>query len=75
MRGWMKIPKAAEYAGLGTRTLRKLLRQGLRHSRLPSGTVLISIEAVDEFLAGFEVREDKVAQIVDAVVSDLGGVE
>ena len=66
-RGWLKIRPAAAYAGVKERTFRSWLRAGLRHSRLPSGMVLVSIQAIDEYLQSFEVNQN----IVDAVVDDV----
>ena len=71
MTGWAKIKKAAAYADIGERSFRKWLRQGLKHSRLPSGTILIRYSDIDEWLNGFEVNEDHVSKIVDEVLSDL----
>jgi excisionase family DNA binding protein len=69
--GWAKIRKAAEYAGVSERTLRDWLKKGLRHSCLPSGTVLIKYAAIDEYLDGFEVKRDLVDEIADSMASDL----
>ncbi|MFC1817103.1 hypothetical protein ACFL0M_14475 [Thermodesulfobacteriota bacterium] len=55
MKGWAKIKHAARYAGIGERTFRKWLKQGLHHSRLPSGRILVSLKAIDDFLSGYEV--------------------
>ena len=71
MQGWFKIKGAAGYSDLSPRTMRALLKQGLPYSRLPSGTVLISREALDDFFSRFEVRENQVDQIVDEVVRDF----
>jgi DNA-binding transcriptional MerR regulator len=71
MTGWAKIRSAAAYAGVSPRTLRKWLQQGLRHSRLPSGTIIISLAAIDEFLSSFEVETNKLEQIVDEIAEEL----
>ena len=71
MIGWAKIKKAAEYAGVSERTLRAWLKEGLRHSCLPSGTILIKYAAIDEYLEGFEVKDDFVDELVDSVVSEV----
>ncbi|MBN2178230.1 MAG: hypothetical protein JW743_02220 [Deltaproteobacteria bacterium] len=69
--GWAKVKQAAPYAGVKERTFRKWLREGLRYSRLPSGTVLVKYSEIDKFLESFEVGESCVDQIVEEVVSDL----
>jgi hypothetical protein len=67
LRGWLKVRPAASYAGVKERTFRSWFKSGLRHSRLPSGTVLVSIRAIDEYLEKFEVAENR----VDAIVNDV----
>ena len=71
MIGWAKVKKAAEYAGVSERTLRAWLKEGLRHSCLPSGTILIKYASIDEYLEGFEVKDDFVDELVDSVVSEV----
>ena len=41
MEGWACIKKAAQYADVSVRTMRDWLKEGLKHSRLPSGTIRI----------------------------------
>jgi len=69
MNGWTKIKHAAEYAGIKERTMRTWLKQGLRFSRLPTGTVLIRYSAIDEFLESYEVQDNEIDKIVDEVLS------
>ena len=71
-RGWLKVKESAVYCGLSERTIRELLKQGLRHSRLDSGTVLIKTEWIDEFFSRFEVRENEADRIVEEVIRGLG---
>jgi len=68
---WVKVKSAASYAGVSPRTVRKWLKSGLRHSQLPSGTVLIQYSAVDEFLNHFEVQENEVDRAVEEIQRDL----
>lgn len=66
--GWGKVKAIAHYAGISQRTLRDWLKKGLRHSRLPSGAILIQYAAVDQFLTAFEVEPgSQIDQIVDEV--------
>lgn len=67
---WLKIKAAAQYMGLGSRTVRNLLRDGLPHSRLPSGTILLEDCQIDEYLRGLDVNF-KGKQVVDSILSDL----
>jgi len=68
MEGWAKIKPGAYHAGVSERTFRSWLKIGLRHVRLPSGTILIKYVWVDEFLEGFEdTMEKEVDRIVNSV--------
>ena len=71
MGAWLKVKHAAQYAGISPRTLRDWLKQGLKHSRMPSGTVLIKTESIDEFIQRFEINENQVDRIVDDVLCNL----
>ena len=71
MQGWGKIKKAAEYSDISERTMRDWLKDGLKHSRLPSGTVLIRYEDLDTYLAGFSVKTDQVDKIVNETMRNL----
>jgi excisionase family DNA binding protein len=62
---WKKIRDAAQYIGMSERTVRELLKQGLPHSRLPSGTVLVELEQIDEWLRDFSVDRQQQAVIQD----------
>ena len=67
VQGWLRIKDAAKYCGVSPRTLRSWLKAGLRHSRLPSGTILIKAEWIDQFLEAFVVDN----QVVDRTVDDI----
>ena len=71
MEGWAKVPQIAEYMNLSQRTVRDLLKQGLRHSRMPSGTILVKYEWVDSFLEKFEVNVNEVDAVVDLVMKEF----
>jgi len=74
MSGWAKIKPAAEYGGVGERTLRGVwLKKGLKHVRLPSGTILIKYEWIDEFLESYVAQEDQVDKIVNQTMKDFTG--
>lgn len=72
--GWLKVKGAAEYSGVSIRTLRTWVKEGLVHSRLPTGTILISVEEIDRFLKGFEVSEDRGEQIRGIVEQSIRAV-
>ncbi|MBW1697843.1 MAG: helix-turn-helix domain-containing protein [Deltaproteobacteria bacterium] len=72
--GWLKPRQAAAYAGVSPRTVRSWLKAGLRHARLPSGSILVKREWIDEFLEGFLVDESdgrKIDQLVGEVLNEL----
>ena len=72
MQGWVKIKRASKYAGVSERTMRHWFKEGLKHSRLPTGTILIRYSDIDDWLEGFAVADDKVARIIDEVCKDIG---
>ena len=71
MSEWMKPSKAAEYSGISERTLRDWLKEGLRHARLKSGSILIKREWLDEYLSSFEVLENTVDDIFSDVCKEM----
>lgn len=71
MQGWCKIKQACKYSGVSERTFRKWLRNGLKHSRMPSGTILINFEDIDTFLKKYEVNHNQVDEMVDEVLKGL----
>jgi excisionase family DNA binding protein len=54
--GWGKMKAAAKYAGVSPRTMRDWLKRGLRHSRFPTGTILVKYTDIDEYLSTFIVE-------------------
>lgn len=71
MTGWFKIPAAAEYMGLSPRSVRPMLKQGLKHSKLPSGTILMSIKWIDEYLESFQISENETKQPAQMIESEV----
>ncbi|MEI6610965.1 MAG: hypothetical protein WCO53_14655 [Deltaproteobacteria bacterium] len=71
MDGWAKIKPAAIYAGIKERTMRDWLKEGLKHSRLPSGTVLIRYDAIDVFLESFAEKENEIDKIVTEAMKEM----
>ena len=73
-KGRFKIKTAANYADMSERTLRGWLKKGLRHSRLPSGTVLIKKEWLDEFLERYESDQgEDLDRIVNEILREMKG--
>ncbi len=71
MDGWTKVKGGARFAGVSDRTFREWLKSGLRYVRLPSGTMLIKYERINEFLESFAVDENQVDQIVSEVCKEM----
>jgi predicted site-specific integrase-resolvase len=72
MIGWGRIKQISDYTGgTSVRTIRKWLKSGLKHSRLPSGTIYINYKDVDEYMRQFEVNENALDVMVDEIVKDL----
>jgi|MudIll2142460700_1097286.scaffolds.fasta_scaffold311349_2 excisionase family DNA binding protein len=71
MNGWMKVKAAAQYAGVSERTFREWLQRGLKHARLPSGHILISFGAIDEYLERYCETQNKADRIVDEIMREV----
>ena len=70
--GWCKPSKGAEYSDVSLKVFRGWLKNGLRHIRLPSGTILIPYGWIDEYLMGFADKgTNQVDEIVNQVVKEL----
>ena len=72
MEGWADIKNAAKYADVSATTMRAWLKQGLKHSRLPSRMIRIKYSDIDAFLQQFTVHENEVDRIVDEVCAEFG---
>jgi len=71
MDGWGKIKSVSKYAGISERTLRTWLKEGLKFSRLKSGTILIKYSWIDEFISSFEFQNNQVEKIVNEIKKTL----
>lgn len=71
MKAWGKIKPSAKYCGVGERTFRGWLKMGLKHSRLPSGTVLVKFANIDRFLDRYEASENRVEKITAEIEREL----
>ena len=72
MDGWLRISAAAIYAGnVSERTVREWIkRKGLRYARV-GGLILIKVEWLDEFLAGFENSTGLADRIAEEVIAEV----
>jgi excisionase family DNA binding protein len=73
MNGWAKVKAAARYAGVSERTFREWLQRGLKHARLPSGHILISFNAVDEYLERYCETQNRADRIVEEIMREVRG--
>jgi hypothetical protein len=71
MRGWCKPSQGAKYAGVSLKVFRRWLGNGLRHSRLPNGRILVSMAAIDEYLKQFEVKDDSAKVAAEELTEGL----
>ena len=71
MVGWVNVKNAAKYADVSERKMRDWLKEGLKHSRLPSGTIRIRYSDIDEYLEQFQVNDNLVDNVVDEIMNDL----
>ena len=71
MEGWGKVKAGAQYAGISERTFRDWLKQGLKYSQLPSGTILVRFSDIDDYLERFSANDDQVDKIVNEVCEEL----
>ena len=70
-QGWAKVKAGCKYSGVGEKTFRGWLKEGLKHSRLPSGRILIRYSAIDEFLNKFEISESEIDKQVNEILKDF----
>lgn len=71
--GWTKVKNGAFYADVSVRTFRPWLTKGLRHVRLPSGTILTKFIWIDKFLEQFEVNVKRDQRQIDETVDEILG--
>jgi excisionase family DNA binding protein len=67
VQGWLKIKQACKYCGISERTFRNWLKDGMRFSRLPSGTVLIKKEWIDDFITGYEATGNEIDDLISGL--------
>ena len=72
-QAWGGVRDACNYCGRSERTFRNWLQEGLIHSRLPTGRILVKFSDIDEFLKKYEVTENEVDQAVDKMLADMKG--
>jgi hypothetical protein len=66
--GWVKPTVGAKYAGVAERTFRPWLRNGLKHSILPSGHILIKLADIDKYLEKFSTADSREKKIVNEIM-------
>lgn len=70
-QGWLKIKSAARYCDMGVRTVRDWLKAGLPYAKLPSGTVLIKRQWIDDFLANYTITNDEAEKQADDILKSF----
>lgn len=72
IKEWGKVPTVARYADLSPRTIRSLLKSGeIRYTRLPSGTILIKLAWIDEYLESKATMDNQLDIITKDILSDF----
>ena len=69
--GYTKVKSAARYAGVSERTFRDWLKSGLPHIKLPTGTILVAFQDIDEWLGKHRVSRNRLDEVVDDVMRSL----
>ena len=67
MPEWLTVKSSTKYADRSERTVRTWLKNGLRHCKLPSGSILIKREWLDQYIEQYEVKKNKIDQIVEEI--------
>ena len=68
--GWCKPSQGAKYAGISLMVFRGWLRNGLEHSQLPNGRILVRYEAIDRYLEQFRVQ-NAAKEVAEQLTEDL----
>jgi hypothetical protein len=70
-QGWAKVKSVARYTDTSESTVREWLKAGLQHARLPSGNILVELDAIDNYLSGFVTEENQVGRIVAEFLEEV----
>jgi hypothetical protein len=69
---WCKPSEGTTYAKQkSVKSFRSFFKQGLRHVKLPNGRILTRYSWIDEFLEGFEVKNEA-KEMADELVEGFG---
>ncbi len=71
MQAWGKVKLGCEYCGVSEKTFRSWLKEGLKHTRLPSGRIFIKFSDIDAYLKKFQVNEGEIDKAVDEILRDF----
>ena len=72
--GWCKPSEGRKYAGnVSRKKFYSMLRNGLRHVRLPNGRILTKYDWIDAYLEAFEMQstDEKAKNIADQLLEDF----
>jgi len=68
---WLRIKTAAAYAQVSPRTFRPWLKDGLRHVKLPTGTILLRKEWIDQYFEKFIHPAPPAPDQADLIVAEI----
>ncbi len=70
-KGWAKPSVGARYCGVSLKVFRGWLRNGLEHSQLPTGRILVKYTAIDSYLQQFLIENDQAKRTAHELVEEL----
>jgi len=69
-KGWLKVKKASQHAGVSERTLWSWANQGLPYAKV-NGTALFNLDDLDAFIRKHMVNRNEVQDLVKDVLKTL----
>ena len=71
MEGFITIEQAAQHVGVTPRTLRKWLKEGLKHVRVSSRLIRTKMAWVEDFMGSRLHSRNHIEELVNSVLGDL----
>lgn len=71
MEAFITLEQAAQHVGVTPRTLRKWLKEGLKHVRVSSRLIRTKMEWVEDYMAAHLHSRNHIEELVNSVLGDL----
>ena len=68
---WVRINKLCKHIDSSQRTVRNYMDLGLPYSRLPNGSLLFELEAIDEWLRDHSADQQNDTAVADELLQGL----